>query len=227
MCNPNSSVANRRFRSATLQAGGKANLLTQKLVGSLMTVPPTLGSYKDSNICTSNISSSSGNRNDYSIVTKSREGDEDTFDVDYPPSYERVFHERSSSFSFPTTSPPISGYLSGSAPSHFYQQPEFEVSAPLPETITPNIRKSKERRRRKPQQPGLTAKVRRTFQRMVATVILCCTFTNTSIFFPPLFFCRTKNVILCNTTIMIMLWMKTRRNHQVNLINIVDVEEFL
>jgi hypothetical protein len=186
-----------------------------------MAVPSSLGCNRDNHLRTTRLSSSC----DYSIVTKiGDDNNDDTFDVDYPPSYERVYNEQNSSFSS-AIPPPISGCLSGSSSSHFNKQPEFDVTAQLP-VDEPPVRKSKDRRRRKPQQPGLTAKVRRTFQQdgsVCRSHFAVASSHIFSFFFPT---CRTKNVTLYNTTIMIMLWMRRRWTLRMTLIIIVAVEEF-
>jgi hypothetical protein len=117
MCNPNSSVANRRYRQAALQSAGlssSASLLTQKLMGSM--------------IKTSNLSTYS-NASGYTPTTQSTEAE---------PSYEMSFR----------------GYELHQPQQHpynlLYQHPEEIKHQPA----------SKTKRRRKPQKPGLTAKVR-------------------------------------------------------------------
>lgn len=142
MCNPNSSIANRRFRLAAYKNGGAtANLLKQRLVGSLMTVPPTLGKTKNKEI----------KEQPRSNV------DVEPIDVDYShPSLsdgthdETFVNDRSYSV-FPLPS----AYLqdqAGNVDKGRFQQPDF-VAMPVP------IRKRpKAKRKRAPQKPGLTAK---------------------------------------------------------------------
>ena len=129
MCNPNSSVASRRYR---LNRGVANQLLTQKLMGSLINTAPS----KPEKVTPP--PSSSGNE---ATATEPVEASRYATSVAY--------------------SPPYSGYFADNEqpqkvqPSFFYHEP---VAKQPTTTFETEATKPKPKRKRKPQQPGLTAK---------------------------------------------------------------------
>ncbi|KAG7348075.1 HSF-type DNA-binding protein [Nitzschia inconspicua] len=143
MCNPNSSIANRRFRSVALKNGGATGFLAQKLVGSLMTVTPTLGNSKKDIY----------HQGTHSSIETSKSRYDDPFDLEYVPSQGATtngFANDRSPSSYSYSLPPTSGYFQEDMERP--QQPEFET------TPVPVREKPKTKRKRAPQKPGLTAK---------------------------------------------------------------------
>lgn len=124
MCNPNSSVANRRYRHAALQAAAASNsasLLTQKLVGSLTTSKVTSNHASASYLAIGDIESTQ-----------------------------------------PTTMSPIKSYemsFSNYDRHHEPQRHTYNLQRRHEAEAKPEPSKAA-KRRRKPQQPGMTAKVR-------------------------------------------------------------------
>jgi hypothetical protein len=152
MCNPNSSIANRRFRSASFQKGGTTSLLTQRLMGSLMSVTPTLG--------TSKKDIPKLEYRDYSVSATKVVRDDDPFELEFSTSLDGLNGSNGFADRVPYSYSAISGYLEEPSTEDHLQQSGFEASS-----VPPLVgRKTKAKRKRKPQQPGLTAKVRRPFK---------------------------------------------------------------
>ena len=155
MCNPNSSVANRRFRTA---AFSKSHLLTQNLVGSLA----SLGAKKDPS--------------EYAVATKKRR--DDPFEIEYSPSYGSVNNSNASfdpsqsslivtsSSGWRNNEPISSAECSGAdppisvSPQELFLQENLGVPMTMEKNTVPA--KPKKKRRRPMSKPGLTAKASRS-----------------------------------------------------------------
>jgi hypothetical protein len=139
MCNPNTSVANRRYRHAALQStalSSSASLLTQKLMGSM--VPRSTSNCSNQGAIVANASTSSR----YNAMTQ-------PVKVEPMEPYEASFCDG-------------------------YEQQRNHQQQPMPQQqhhynlqyhhLHPAEKREKPKRRRKPQKPGLTAKVRRLLE---------------------------------------------------------------
>ncbi|KAL3923290.1 MAG: hypothetical protein SGILL_001737 [Bacillariaceae sp.] len=127
MCNPNSAVASRRYR---LQSG-RANLLAQKLVGSLMQTEPP----KTNDEATPAPSTTSSGTH---TTSKSNEHSYSAASYDVPSTAYNV------------------GYDDQRAQPFFYDQQQQQQQPSVANDVA--MQTMTKKRRRKPQKPGLTAK---------------------------------------------------------------------